>query len=189
MTNQNNVVELLREKASTDPVSSAVLHMWALRKRARHEVTLDGLAARMKAEGFIHDKRQYEPILKFIANLGLGRLQVDAKGHVIALKEIKTTLQSIGRAACDVRAADDALKIYRKKTRFRNLAVHRVSDDKQPEAKEAPTVSQQAPVGTMSLVLSANGQPITVPIDPNLPDEEFLYLAKCLKKAFLSPSK
>lgn len=119
MSNQT-IVQILRDKAAQDPVISAVLHMWALRQRARSEVTLNGLAAKMKKEGFIHSKSQYEPLLKLMAQLGLGKLQTDSSGRVVALKHVEMKLQSLGHAVCDSKT-NPSLVSTRRKHRFKSM--------------------------------------------------------------------
>lgn len=163
----NQVVQTLKQQAS-DPVANAVFHMWALRKRARNEVTINGLHARMKAEGFVHSKTQYEPLLKLMATLGLGKLSTDAKGRVIALREVKTTLQSLGRAVCETKSAP-TLKRYQPKTKFRSL---------QLEHAEPVKASEETPVtrADTSITVTVDSKSMTFPIDKEVSDEEAGYL-------------
>lgn len=93
------VIETLKHDADKDAAFNAVCHVFALRKRARHMVSLRALTKKMEAEGFKYSTEQYASILKRLATLGVGRLETDAKGKVRALRDIKLTLQSIGKAA------------------------------------------------------------------------------------------
>lgn len=97
--NQVEAISLLRNEAANNPVARDVFHMFAQRERTRHQVTVEALSQRMKAEGFMHSDDQYRGVLKLLGGLGFGKVETNAKGRVIALKDVKTTLQSIGAAA------------------------------------------------------------------------------------------
>lgn len=94
------VVETLRNEVKTNPVSSDVMHLFALRKRARNTVTLTSLYQRMLKEGYKYRKSDYVHIIRVLAKSGFGKLDVDLKGRVKGLKDISVTLQSIGAIAC-----------------------------------------------------------------------------------------
>lgn len=94
-----NMVEALRAEAQGNKVFSAVCHIFALRERARRQVTIAALRNKMSIEGFEFTTAQLQSVLKFMASLGIGKLDQDSKGRIRALKEIKHTLQSIGNAA------------------------------------------------------------------------------------------
>ena len=95
----SKVVEVLREKTKESDTLNAVMHVIAMRKRARNNLTIGGLDQKMRSEGFTFTKSQYAEVLKLLASLGVGRLDTDAKGKVRALKDIKIKLQSLGEAA------------------------------------------------------------------------------------------
>lgn len=95
------VVQAIVKEMKENPAADAVMHSWALRKRARSTVTLGALHKRMQAEGFQFEYEEYKRILKLLAHSGIGKLELDSKGEPVALKEIRTTLQSIGKAACE----------------------------------------------------------------------------------------
>lgn len=97
--NTQTVVEILKKEADKDTVFKDVAHVFAQRKRARRQVTVTSLAARMAKEGFDYSKSEYARVLKRLSDLGLGSLQQDARGRIKALKDIKISLQSIGAAA------------------------------------------------------------------------------------------
>ncbi len=114
----NDVIEALKVKAKESPAANAVFHMWAIRQRARHSVTVTGLSAKMKAEGFTFKDDEYRDLLSLLSRLNLGRLEKGPKGKVWALRELKTSLQSIGNAA--VSGTGD-LKAFRQRNRFARL--------------------------------------------------------------------
>lgn len=115
---QYNVVALLRQQVANSPVFSAVMHKFALRERARAQVTLHSLVQTMHNEGFEHDRLEYAEVLKVLGKLGLGRVEYDNKKRLIALKDIKTSLQSIGMAAV---SKSDKLSKVRFQNRFKKL--------------------------------------------------------------------
>lgn len=171
MTSQN-VIETLRTQATSDPVTNAVLHMWALRKRTRNEVTINGLASKMKKEGFHHSRDQYVPLLRLMSTLGLGKLQTNHRGRVVALKQVETTLQSLGRAVLDGKQPS-VLRHTRKKNRFAPIALH--SEAKPPvTVSSAPAaVKQRQPI---SITVEMGEKIMTFPIDAKVSEEEAGYM-------------
>src|SRR4051812_45264037 len=117
--NQKEAIEKLKKEASINPVMNAVLHVFAMRKRARSKVTLDVLAKSMRSEGFLFGKEQYQAVLESLANAGFGHLQKDAKGRIRALEKISVTFKSLGTAVCGSEGCD--VKTFRPRTRFSKL--------------------------------------------------------------------
>lgn len=99
MINEKEVIKALQDQRTKDPVLDAVCTVFAARQRARDRVTMQALRERMKKEGFLYADADYARILKLLGTLGLGRIHADHKGRVIALSDIKVTLQSVGMAA------------------------------------------------------------------------------------------
>lgn len=93
------VVELLRIEASNNACFKDVCHIFALRERARQQVTIASLTITMAKEGFKYSRDELAQVLKILAGLHIGYLDYDMKGRLRALKGIKVTLQSIGLAA------------------------------------------------------------------------------------------
>lgn len=107
VSTSSTVVEQLKAEAKRDQVFSNVCHVFAARERARQQVTLEALWYNMQKHGFKHTKEQYEAVLKFLASRGIGHIERDSKNRIIALKGVKYTLQSIGRAALGERPSLD----------------------------------------------------------------------------------
>lgn len=95
----NELIDRLKDEAIRNKTFNAVAHIFAIRERARQQVSVVALAAAMKKQGFEFSRNEYEHVLKFMGSLGLGTLDKDSRGRVRALKGIKLTLQSIGLAA------------------------------------------------------------------------------------------
>lgn len=93
------MVQSLQAEAKLNPVFNTVMHAFAIRERTRAQVTVSNLRLSMAQEGYQFDRPQCEKVLQFLASIGVGRLQKHANGILYALKDIKITLQSIGRAA------------------------------------------------------------------------------------------
>ncbi len=93
------VIETLRIMASKSKIANDVFHDFAARERARNQLTVDTLYYRMKAGGFTYSKDECRDVIKGLGSLGIGTLKTDTGGRVIALVNIKHTLQSIGKAA------------------------------------------------------------------------------------------
>lgn len=181
-TTHVQMVEILKKEASQNPASNAVLHMMALRQRARSQVTIESLALKMKEEGFKFDKKDYEPLLRLMGKLGFGRLQTDPKGHIVALKDINVKLQSIGMAVC---GKNFNFVKFNKKPKYRAF-LHSIT----PEETKAPEVAKSAvkavPVEPkakkITVIVEIGDTPVTFPIPTNLDSDEFSYLMNQIKK-------
>lgn len=125
--NTNNAINALKELSSKSKAASDFFHDCALRERTRGQITLMGLKLRMKRSGFEYSTAEYANILKAMADCGFGTLRLDSKGKIFALINVKTTLQSIGRAVVSG-SPDSPLK---------NLA---------PRHKYSPLVASEDPI-------------------------------------------
>lgn len=130
MFNQKEVIDTLRIESKSDPVVNAVLTMFGARERARDRVTLHALTQRMKDEGFVYDQASYIKVLKLLAKLGLGKLDIDPAGRVRALREVKVTLQSIGQAAV---GQESSIQEWNQRNKFREIPVIEAAPVKKPE--------------------------------------------------------
>lgn len=98
--NNPQIIELLRKGAQTNPAFAAVCKVFSERERARQQVTVHSLSARMLKSGYQFSKKDYINVLKYLSNLGIGALDVNpSTNEVRGLKNIKITLQSIGEVA------------------------------------------------------------------------------------------
>lgn len=114
----NDIVNRLRKEVESNPVFNAVMHKFALRERARAQVTLHSLTQTMTNEGYKYKREEYVGVLKTLGALGVGRLEFDSKNRLVALKDIKITLQSIGKAAI---GGGEQLNNTKFQRRFKNL--------------------------------------------------------------------
>lgn len=105
----------LRAEAIRNPVFGAVATLFAMRQRARQQVTIAALSASMKKNGFLFERQDYEKVLSFLASLGLGTLYRSSKGRIRALKDVRVSLQSIGKAA---HTGDVKLAPFKPQNRF-----------------------------------------------------------------------
>lgn len=94
----NDLTKAIKVEAAKNPVFSAVCHIFALRERARQEITMSRLMYATAKEGYSFTKQQHADVLKFLASIGIGKLDIDARGNIKALRGIRVTLQSIGMA-------------------------------------------------------------------------------------------
>lgn len=160
------LIETLKKEAATNKAANAVFHVFALRQRARRNVTVHSLEQRMKKEGFDFSPNEYSGVLKTLAGLGFGKLQTDHKGRVKALTDVNTTLQSIGSAACGQRVTLTGLK---SRNKFTTMVV-----TKMDAAPTAEIFKKVAPVPQVDLRLSLaiNGKPVSISVPENLTAEE-----------------
>lgn len=104
------LIEKLQAEAKKSEVAKDLFLAWTVRQRARQVVGLAPLYKRMTADGFTYTWDEYGSVLKFLASVGIGRLDLDPKGKLRGLKDIKLSLQSVGRAAIDGSLSVEALK-------------------------------------------------------------------------------
>ena len=97
--NNAQVVEALKAEAAKNPVFNAVALVFAMRERARQQVTIGALSLRMAQEGYNFKRSDYQNVLRFLASIGIGTLELGEGNTPRALKNIRLTLQSIGEAA------------------------------------------------------------------------------------------
>ncbi len=166
--NQNQVIETLKSEASTNPAFNAVCHVFALRERARHQVTVQALHYRMLKEGFNYPKPKYEEIIKILGSLGFGQVKYNKRAEVIGLYEVKSTLQSIGKAAL---GGDSKLKSYKQRHKFTDLPLQSKKVTTKPESV---TTKSQPPgrVYPVSLTVMINKKPVNFRIPTNISESE-----------------
>lgn len=184
---KDRIVESLKNKAQTNACANAVFHVWAVRQRARNMVTMASLTQKMTEEKFTFPRAEYEQFLKFLGGLGLGTLEVSRTGRVVALKNIKISLQSIGLSAVGHK---EALQVFRTRKRFERLPI--VTGASMPSAekaseKKAPTSIQTVatPIeNTESGViirLMVRGKPLELAPNPEWTTEDLVSLIERLR--------
>lgn len=155
---QNEMIEMLKQEATKNEAFKAVCLMWALRERARSQVTVTALSARMKKEGFNFSKTRYKDILKFLASTGLGRLDSSPSGDIRSLKEIRVSLQSLGKSVC---TGSKELKNIQKRNRYHKVPV-----------TEHTRVATPAPIrhknSSVVLTFMINGKAINISVPQDL---------------------
>lgn len=113
------VIESLKKEAATNPMAKAIFEMWCQRKRARNSVTVGALKQRMDGLGYKYPIAVYQNLLQFLAKLGFGKLESGPKGNIRALREVRTTLQSIGQTAIGETVK---LETWKQRTKFNQIA-------------------------------------------------------------------
>lgn len=166
--NNNQVITALRQEAAAKPTFSAICTVFAVRERARHQVTMTSLRSKMQKAGWNIPAEDCENALKFLASLGFGTLEHDAGGKVKALTGLKVTLQSIGRAAIDKK---DVLDRFAQGRKYVDLPRPR-------EGEAAPMAAAKTGVKTIlrrratdsrvSLNTVVSGQPVTIQLPTDL---------------------
>lgn len=166
MSKTNQMVEKLKNECKGNSALSAVLHLFALRKRARSSLTLDGLKQKMAEEGFSYSRAEYEKILKTLADAGLGTLKLSPKGEVRAIQNITVTLQSLGAAVCGGKPGLTPLK-----------AKHRYVKVPKPATTTTPTTEEPQKITVLKqpLILTwiVNGKPVNLRVPDNFTAKDF----------------
>jgi len=176
MSNQE-VVELvtaLRAEAKKNPVANDVFHMFAHRERARKDVTLTALAARMESEGFKHEPAEYAKVLKFLAEHRVGTLKKNGGGRIKALENVTMTLQSIGSSAIGSLGNVEA---FRSRVRYSKLPEVTPAPAPFVERRVSPMTGSGAVAGVqLSVTYIINGKPITFNIPKEMNEQEIAAL-------------
>lgn len=170
----NEAVEVLKKEVESNPAANAVFHVFALRRRTRAQITMHGLSQRMKLEGFEYRSDQYAHVLKLLAKLGLGKLEVDSKGRVRALKEVKATLQSIGVVACGDKST---VKVYNKRNKFMKVYSNPAPETpKQQENSPKPELVPDSSNNVIILSVPIKHKYIDISVPKDLNAEEIAAL-------------
>lgn len=171
---------IIKAEATKNPVFNAVCHLFAVRERARSQVTLSTLMVSMSREGYNFNREQLEGVLEFLAHSGVGRLAKNSKGRVHALKDIKYTLQSVGRAGSDKATTVDK---FVPNTTYSDLPQKALAavipTPRAPEPVAAPPTPEVAPAKTIYpavLTITAGGKPVNFEIPNGLTSERLALL-------------
>jgi hypothetical protein len=166
-----DAVQLIRKQAKIDNCLANVCHVFTTRERARVEITLQTLDLTMRRERYQYTKDQLATVLRFFATCGIGRLELDAKRRVVALRDIQVKLQDLGFAAI----ADD--KEIPQVQPFKSDTMPKFAPITTTiETPQAPVQVPQA-YGLNKLVLSFNGTVLTVNLKDDANMGEILTMA------------
>lgn len=162
----------LKKEAESNPAVMDVFKMFSGRERARGQVSLKALALRMKQNGYEYNEKDYDEILRLLAKYEFGDLEEDKKGRVKRLKNVKYTLQSIGKVVC---SQNGKLEKYDKKAEYKDLSKGNWTiESVKPDVSIYPfRVS-----GIMSITMSVNGKAIIVPLPEDLTADEIHEIVK-----------
>lgn len=167
MTVDQRVLEKLKNEAKTNPASNAVFHVWALRKRARGQVNLNSLYNKMKKEGFTHNKKEYASLLNLLASLDIGTLDLNIRGEIRALKNVKIKLQSLGNAV----VGEGTLSNFRSRNKFVPITIEK--PDVIKVLKEMPDA--------VNIEVLIGGKTITIPIPRDFDSKDITHLIDKLR--------
>ncbi len=174
--NVNEMIKRLKQEAQTNDLARAVFVVWGMRDRARSVVSVNNLSNTMVKHGFSFPVERYEDLLKFLADMGIGKIHRSPKGKVQALVDIPIKLQSIGQAAS---GHNTGLKSMRRKARFKSLP--KVEEGLQAAA--APTMpglvtKPKVIANRVPVVLSVmmGDKRVDIPVPADLSDDEIKIL-------------
>lgn len=169
--NQSTVLSSLQEIARSSEAANAVFHLWAARKRARHQVTIHSLAQRMRQEGFNFTPQEYAQVIEKLGKLGLGNVEKDRRGRIRALKGVNLTLQSIGSVAV---GGKKSLDKFSQRKSYQELVT------KAQESVKAAVAHKPVEFSVLMTVV-VNGKPINLNVPRNLSTEEIANLIERLQ--------
>lgn len=172
---RDGIIESLRKEAETNQVFNAICHIFAVRERARQQVTLSTLTVTVAREGYKFSKEDLQKALKFLADKGLGKLEKDAKGRIVALKNIAVTLQSIGKVALDKKETLEAFSPAFKFDRLMDKKEFQTETKQQEPIAPAvpnPRYSVEKTEGAKSIVVKIEGKPVSFLVPQDIQPED-----------------
>ncbi len=167
--NVNEMIKRLKQEAQTNDLARAVFVVWGVRDRARSVVSVNNLANTMVKHGFTFPVERYEDLLKFLAEMGIGKIHRSPKGKVQALVDIPIKLQSIGQAAS---GHNTGLKSMRRKARFKSLP--KMEDPQEVSAMPGLVTKPKVIANRVPVVLSVmmGDKRVDIPVPADLSDDE-----------------
>lgn len=168
------IVDKLVLEAKNSPVSGDVFHLFAQRKRTRGNISIISLYRQMVAAGFHHTTTEYAQTFKVLADVGLGTLKLSPRGKIRGIKDVKYTLQSIGRAACGMA---EPVKDFRPRAKFSKLMVPRPEVIKR-RIEPQPVIEDNMEV---ALLLNIHGKPLQVTIPKNFTRDDIAAMLNKLR--------
>lgn len=171
------VIQRLREELEKNHAFNAVMHMLALRNRARGVMTVHSLVLKMSAEGFKYGAQEYRNIIQILAELGIGEVAYDRKKRAKALVNIKYTLQSVGAAAC---GQDVDLTPYHQRDLKKHTRKHFVEV---AHTTTTPSKKKSEILSNMTFSLTYKGKPVKVEISKGISSEELVGLINTFQQA------
>ena len=131
----------LKQAASKSQAINDMFHDFAMRERARGQVTVRAFYNRMKKQGFVHTSQQYADGLKVMAECGFGELRYNKRGNIVGLFDVRTTLQSIGEAVVGKKGQ---LKTWGPRNKYSPIKVtHPSSKQSVPEESKTPVYEKE----------------------------------------------
>lgn len=190
---ESSVVAKLQAEAKANPVFNALCHAFALRKRTRGRLTVTRLKQAMDAEGFTFNRKDYEKVLKFLGDLGLGTLSISPRGKIKALNNMKYRVQNIGEIGLSQKKT---LQKRHEVKKYENIMDLQNDMHKQDFIEEVKTVAKQKAVNKKQpiraeesyptfLTMLMGGKIINIPGPANITPEnlgEFIVQFKNLAK-------
>lgn len=168
LSNSELVVRLKKE-AATNKVFNSICYVFAMRERARHQVTASSLRLTLAREGFYFKSEDISKSLKFLSDLGIGKLEINSFGRITALKDVKIALQSIGKSA--VSGNTEALKAFKPHNKFSSLiASAPITQPPTNTIKQPDTIQQR--YYTIPLKTIVDGQEVVVSAHVSLTNEQ-----------------
>jgi hypothetical protein len=172
-TPSDQLVRRIRTQAQMDVVFDNVCKLFANRQRARQDVTVQTLMLTTKAAGYNYSRDQHVGVLLFLNSVGVGDLE-RKNGKVVALRNIKYNLQSLGAAANNNKPAPPTIDTFKPSYgggQFKAIIEERAKaasprmtpppTSQRDQSRHAPQV--QATARTIKLTIDAgNGMPMTM---------------------------
>lgn len=181
---KEQVLDRLRQETQANKILDDTMHVLAMRKRPRHNLTLDGLHYRMRKEGFNYTKKDYTVVFNLLKELGLAKVATNFRGEPLHAEDFRLALPLIGAAAVGQHVPLEKIG--------RLIANMRVEPTMPapfvpptPKKEEAPKFAPREPrtprpyqtqSSRLILTVLVNDKPVNIPVPKSLNHEELTSL-------------
>lgn len=155
LKSSEEIVKQLRLAGKSNPLVGLVMRKFAERIRNRNTVTPGALKLAMSKDDHNRPRVQYAEILRLLASVGLGKLELGPKGQIRALMRIPLDLKVIG-------------EMYHREVPLTALE-NEISP--LPVIPNAPTETK-VEANTINIIVKVGGQQVPIAGANNLNNEE-----------------
>ncbi len=174
LNDKKSIAKQIRARAETSRTFAAMCKVFAERERTRRQITIHSLFITMTKAGYEFTRVEYMTELQFLADLGIGILELSRTGVLRALKSIDVTLQSIGLVGT-------GKKLVLEKSNVGALRKANISFKRSAaKTKTVHIPTETAPVDKVAdkatLILTINGRRMVLDLVPKVSANELLNL-------------
>lgn len=157
-------VEVLKAGIKENKALEAICFMFALRERSRSTIKVPSLMQKMRREGFMFSREDYDRAVKVLVQAGVGQPILNRRGRLVGLGNIKMSLQDIGKAVYGDKLPEAMVKTAVQRVKPPQLTLVKKVEESQGVSEEKAVEGHGKPLhaSEIGLLVSINGKPVTV---------------------------